>query len=583
VLTPRIETPRPSNRRLFAFLLLIALILGALEGWYGRVRYSGDGIAYLNIVRAIHVGDWRVALNPLWGLGYPFILAVATSIFPATPTAEWKALFVVNLSIFIATFFSFFYLVLTAADTGTLRWIRHDGMAVRYLLLGAFTIFLPIELSMDNVSRIGPDLLISCLVFLASALLLKLKEHAHTRAAIALGAVCGAGFVVKNIFLPLTLAFAALVFLAVKDKKTAIKLSLISLLCAALFVVPYAYGLSWAAGHPTLGESGAINYAWHVNKLQGGAFWQGGPAGYGKPIHPPQVVSIHPHIYLFKEPFAVTFPPFFNPPYYYQGYTHFFSLKAQIRAVGGNLVRLLKLLEKELIVLAFGLCVLLSIGLSYSRRRWFESKSDLWPVLLLGFAGLGMYLLVWLEPRYIASFTSLLLLILLFKLMVEQRASLPLMSPMRRGALFLGILVIGSIGTLLATQQDEDRNVLGNALHDRTFTNSEQWRAGVYLKQIGMMPGDQVAVISDLLSASRCTWAYVDGLKIIGQLNGDLPPNASDDFDVFWHASPEDQRAMLEAFHHAGAKLVFANAKPDRVIAPGWQAIPETPYWIYRF
>jgi len=580
---PTFDTPRPSNRRLFGFLLLIALGFGALEGWYGRVRYSGDGIAYLNIVRAIHAGDWRVALNPLWGLGYPLIVAAVTSIVPATPTAEWKALFFVNLAIFTATFFSFFYLVVTLASTAPLRWIRDDGMAMRYLLLGAFTIFLPVELSMDNVSRIGPDLLLSCLVFLASALLLKLKEHAHMKVAVALGLICGAGFVVKNIFLPLTLIFAGLVFLSVKEKKTAIKLALISLVCAAIFIVPYGYGLSWAAGHPTLGESGSINYAWHVNKLQGGAFWQGGPAGYGTPIHPAQVVSIHPHIYLFKEPFAVTFPPFFNPPYYYQGYRHFFSLKAQIRAVGGNLVRLLKLLEKELIVLAFGLCLLLSLGLSYSRSRWFESIGGLWPLLMLAFAGLAMYLLVWLEPRYIASFTALLLLVMLIKLMMEHRDSLPLMSPMRRGALFLGILMIASLGTLLATQHDEDRNVLGNIAHHRTFANSDQWFAGLYLKGMGMQPGDQVAVVSDLLSASRCTWAYVDGLKIIGELNGDLPPYASDDFEVFWHAAPEEQQKMLEAFHHAGAKLVFATSKPDRVIAPGWQQIPETPYWIYRF
>ena len=581
--TPTFDITTSSNRRLFAILLLVASCLGAFEGFYGRVRYSGDAIAYLNIVHAIHAGDWRVALNPLWGLGYPLIIAAVTRLFPSSPAGEWIALHCVNFAIYLATFASFFYLVRTMARTFRLGWIAEDILARRYLLLGAFAIFLSIELSMDNVSRVGPDLLISCLVFLASALLLKLQDYAGSRIAMMLGVVCGAGFVVKNIFLPLTLVFAVLILLCVKNKQEAIRSALLTVACAAVFVTPYAYGLSWAAGHFTMGESGSINYAWHVNKLQGGAFWQGGPAGYGTPIHPPQVLSIHPHVYLFKEPFPVTFPPFFNPPYYYQGYRHFFSPKAQIRAIGGNLKRLAQVLKTQLIVIAFGLCAVLSFGMSYARRRWFRSTAGLWPLLLLSSAGIGMYLLVWLEARYIASFEALILLVLLVKLMTEKRDSLPLMSPLRRGALYLVIMAAGCVGTLLATEHDEDRNVLGNALHHETFRNSDQWRAGMYLKQTEMAPGNQVAVISDLLNASRCTWAYVADLRIIGELNGDLPPYASDDFDVFWHASPAEQRRILELFHQAGAKLVFAQSKPDDVVAPGWTSIPGTKFWIYRF
>jgi len=559
------------------------MAFGVVEGWYGRVRYSGDAIAYLDIARSIRGGQWRVALSPMWNLGYPLLIAMVTSIFPRTPAAEWFALLSINLAIFLATFLSFYYLVRTAASATNLIWIRQDGLAMRYLILGAYSIFLPIELSMDTISRVGPDLLTSCLVFLASALLLKLEYNAHFKAAIALGFLCGAGFIVQNIFLPLALLFAVLILLSVQNKKQAVQLTLTFLVSALVLIAPYAYCLSWAAGHFTLGESASINYAWHVNKLQAGAYWQGGPERDGKPIHPPEVVSLHPHIYLFKEPFAVTFPPAFNPPYYYEGYRLFFSLKAQIHALAGNLLRLAGLLERELIILAFGLCALLSIGLSYSRRRWFDSKSGLWPLLFVSFVGIALYLLVWLEPRSISAFTSIALLVLLFKLMTEQRESLPLMTPMRRGGVFLAILFVAGIATLLVAQHDEDRDVLGNLAQHRTLTSGDSWRAGVYLKQLGLKPGDQVAVIADLQSASRCTWAYIDGLKIIGQLNGNLPPNASDDFDVFWHSAPQDQRRMLEVFHQAGAKLVIANSKPERVIAEGWQSIPGTPYWIYRF
>ena len=245
--------------------------------------------------------------------------------------------------------------------------------------------------------------------------------------------------------------------------------------------------------------------------------------------------------------------------------------------------RLAEVLKKQLIVFAFLLCAVLSVGMSYAPRRWFRSTAGLWPLLLLSGAGFAMYLLVWLEARYVASFEALILLVLLVKLMTEKRVSLPLMSPLRRGALYLTIIAAGCAGTLLATQHDEDRNVWGNLVHHETYSNSDQWRAGMYLKQIGMAPGDQVAVISDLLNASRCTWAYVADLKIIGELNGDLAPYASDDFDVFWHAAPAEQHRILEMFHQAGAKMVFAQSRPDDAPASGWASIPGTKFWIYRF
>ena len=52
------------------------------------------------------------------------------------------------------------------------------------------------------------------------------------------------------------------------------------------------------------------------------------------------------------------------------------------------------------------------------------------------------------------------------------------------------------------------------------FTNDPQWIAGEYLAQSGVKPGDRVAVMTDLASATRFTWAYVDQLQIIGILGG---------------------------------------------------------------
>jgi hypothetical protein len=575
-----------SNRSLLLLLMVVALLLGTLEGIYGRVRYSGDAISYLNVVRAIHAGDWKLAFNPLWGLGYPLVLAAITPLFPQSAAGEWIALLSANLAILAASFCSFYFLVLTVVRTRAYAWIMEDRRAQRLLILGAFTIFLSVELSMDNVSRIGPDLLLSSLVFAASACLVKLREKPTIGAAIALGAISGFGFLVKNIFLPLTIVFAGLVLLASWRNRAALRYSVALLASAAVLMLPYMYGLSWAAGHRSLGESGSLNYAWHVNHLEPSpAFWQGGPPIDGYPIHPPQQALLKPPVYLFPTPFPVTFAPFFNPPYYYQGYHPFFSLKNQLHAFARNGFYLLGILKTQYIAMALAACILIIRPARPRALSWLRSNASVHSLIALSSAGLLIYLMVWVEARYVASFWAILLLVAWFWMLAAQRDMSGRNSFRPSRSLIFSIFILGCAATLLANQHDEDRNVLGNALHHKTMLNSQQWRAGLYLRRIGMAPGDKVATISDIESAIRCTWAYIDNLRIIGQLDTDtvIDPAASNDSEAFWHSSTQDRSRILEIFHRAGARLVFAQFKPVGVNAEGWQHIPETDYWIYPF
>jgi len=101
-------------------MLALSLLLGIFEGIFGRQGYSGDAICYLNIVRAIHAGDWKLAFSSYWGFGYPLLLSVVTPLFPATPAGEWIAVHMINVVVFVATFLSFFWLVCVAARSAGL-------------------------------------------------------------------------------------------------------------------------------------------------------------------------------------------------------------------------------------------------------------------------------------------------------------------------------------------------------------------------------------------------------------------------------------------------------------------------------
>src|ERR1700739_3121464 len=83
----------------------------------------------------------------------------------------------------------------------------------------------------------------------------------------------------------------------------------------------------------TYGVTGELNYAFHVNHLPHWTNWQGGPPEFGKPIHPTRQLLEDLPVFEFGAPFKSTYPPYNNMAYWYQGFSHFFSLRLQILAV----------------------------------------------------------------------------------------------------------------------------------------------------------------------------------------------------------------------------------------------------------
>jgi hypothetical protein len=79
------------------------------------------------------------------------------------------------------------------------------------------------------------------------------------------------------------------------------------------------------------------------------------------------------------------------------------------------------------------------------------------------------------------------------------------------------------------------------------------------------------------------TWAYMDKLQIVGILGGSLLESQTVDYNAFWNASAHQQEALLDNFHHTGARLVFSSQQPRGADAQRWQQIPNTRFWIYRF
>lgn len=568
---------------------IVALLVvgsGTVEDWFGRTCYAQDALGYLDSSAAVNRGDWTLALTPQWSIGYPLILSATRWMFPSGPEGEWTSIHVVNLVLFLATYLSFLYFLKAASAytrqvNGAESTAPEDGWNGYIFSMGT-TVFLLWQLLIGNVSRVSPDLPISCVFFLVTATCLNFFMRPTTKTAIIMGLLMGLGYVLKAGFMPASVLSLLIVFLHGWIHSPTNRLATLSKLAwaplvMALVALPYAAALSKAVGAFTLGESGSINYAWHVNHLPNFCEWQGGPAPFGTPIHPTHLVWRNPPVFTFAEPFHVTYPPWYNIPYFYEGYHHFFSLKNQIAAIVDNLSIFRRFFiggdHPGVKGLATGLLFVGGLFLLKERQVWWRRLMASWPLYLLVIGPIGIYLLVHIEPRYVIGPMIALLVIPLLPLFV------PTQLISNRSAYALVIFIAVGSAVILAGNSKE---VFLRAIHGQTNTTDPAWRIGQYLAQLGLHPGDKIATVGEG-SSLDAAWAYMDGIRIVGEIGNYAfdPDDQEKDLQLFTR-SPEVQQTVFNLFHQAGAEVVVARYLDESPQGPGWVRVPDTQWWVHR-
>jgi hypothetical protein len=562
---------------------------GALECWFGRTDmgsvYGSDAVQYLDIARALEAGQWKLAMNPLWGLGYSLLLALLHPIFPAGPAGDLLSVRVLNLIIFAATGLSFWYLI---------RGLLPSGLASggegrrRILLVGAACIFCGTQICIDKVSRVGPDQLVACLYLLTCGMLVRMMRKGNASLAFLCGLTMGLGYVTKLAFLPLGCFVLLEMGIAVWRRLLRFRQLAICGAAFAAIVLLYASGMSSALGRPTLGEAGAINYAWNVNRLAKWVHWEGGtdlaskawpkasvarfakwteqPPDFGKPIHPTPILGENPKIFAFGEPFAVTYPPYYDPPWWYEGYRHLFNWRYQVISAGFNLMQLAQVLFLHPMLYAAAIAILILAWGTGGEKVWQPWLREQWPLWVFALATVALFVPVHLEGRYFAQALAVLTIVPLTGLL----ASIPQFSGRKRNA----ILVIFLVGALLEVGVSE-RETLKRAAGRGDSEAAMQSKAAGLLANAGMTPNTRIGLISWEPSL-HCDWAYIADLHVTGEIA------TAQDWKQFWALTPEMQRQVLERFRSTGATAVVAWYKPDSPGAPGWQQMGTLPLWLYR-
>jgi hypothetical protein len=546
------------------------MIAGALEGRYGKSELYGDDISYLDVANLIHAGDWRTALNPQWSIGYPCLISVVRRWFPATPHGELAAIFWLNLSIYLVAWLGFLWLMRLMARglRGDPLW-EADTPLSPFLLVCAGCIFVTVQTGVGRVSTVGPDLLVTCIFFFASVFALKVFFRPNLGNCVALGALLGVGFLTKAILLTLAGVFFGMM-VALQGRRRIFAPLFRAVGVFLLFVVLYGAGLSWSLGRPTLGEAGALNYAFHVNHLSHWMGWQGGPTEFGSPIHPVRMLRTDPPVFAFGEPFHVTYPPQFNMVYWYEGYRQVFSLKNTARAIAGNFHDVKYVFQEILpVTLAVMVCFCVALVVKIRTRAGAAPSLNPWMMYLPSLVGFSLYLLVHVEGRYVAGFLCVLGMAPFFTL-----DRLSLRSLIRSAAVLL--LVVAT----LFNSSERLHGAVRSAIARTDMQSGGQWAIADYLMKLNLKAGDKVASIAPR-NDLRCTWAYASRSHIVAAIGNDAfdPKSQVQDLHLFFD-HPSTQQQILQLFREQGAVAVVATEIPFEVSSPGWQHIPGSKAWV---
>jgi hypothetical protein len=512
----------------------VCATVGGALAWMGRNGMNPDGISYIDMADAAVKGDSSALVSSYWSPAYPALIAIWLRIVRPPPAAEFTAVHLLNFLIFLVVIWAFTRLIS--------RW--SDAVLVSM----GFSTFLVLMMGLIRLRLVTPDLLVAGFVLLAATLCFRIFEPGcGARPYVSLGVVLGLGSYAKAPVFPAGLILLGLLFLWPGDPGRR-KKTLFALLSFLLAAAPLIALQSHRAGKLTIGESGHLNYLWHINGLQKYTGWTGpapnGPAPNGRPLHPPRVLSAHPLALEFATPVGGTFPLWFDPAYWYDGASIRFGV-GQFDAIRNTWDEDRKMLRSMSTLITGAL--LLFVLLVWQGKVPRVSGANLC-LLIWSSSVCGMFLLVHIEGRYVAGFLTV------FWVIVFERLG-SAMEPRIRNAVYglamLAILIqIG--GYLRWADQKPVRE--GDAKY---------LELGDALRQEGIQRGDGLAIVGRW-EDSKVSAAHYIGANVIAVIP---------DVDGFWGMNTADRDRLTSELARIGSKALVASPPPGAALPAGWRDV----------
>lgn len=548
------------ERALRRLLRTTCIVLAAGQAWIGRHSMNPDGISYIDIGALYASHRWSEAINAYWSPLYSWLLGFVLAFDPA-PRWEFPMVHAMNFLIFLATLASFEWLLSTlmrrqVALTGVMD--SPAGRARVWLLVFAYGIFAWSTLWLVSLRLVTPDLLLCAAVFLMATLVLRIAEgNRLPRYFIGLGAVLGAGYLTKSVFLLIALAMLVLLpwSIPVGHKRRMIALTLITFVAVT---GPLVAAISWKTGRFTTGESGRLNYLWQVSRLHPPfRHWQGEPSTYGVPLHPTRKVLSEPAVYEFAQPIAGTYAVWLDPSYWFEGAKARVSIRRQVTTVLDGLMTFAAICGPLFVV--FGTLLWEPDGPIRALRQ----LRPFWTLLVIALLGSSIYLLVLVEGRYVAPFVALAgILVGAAKLRHGEGGARTL------AAVTCGLLLAWSLSTfsplLHATYVLSREWVGGQPVAVWPYQQAEQ------VGRLGLRPGDRIAIIG---AGYEAYWARLAKVRVVAEV-----PTWEEAH--FWTAEADEQHQVYDTLARLGVRAVVARAIPATASRAGWSAVDSGQLYV---
>ncbi|HEX8070024.1 MAG TPA: hypothetical protein VF546_08750 [Pyrinomonadaceae bacterium] len=579
-----------------------ALALGFLQAW-GRRHVSADGllyigadsIAYLDQADAWWRADWAAAVNAMWSPLYPWLLGLVLRLFQPGPYQELTAARLLNFVVYAGALASFAFCLRAllrirgshiifgpqeneatdaqdAAHAAPNDARVYGWLSPPVLVLVGYAVFVWTALQMNRVSRISPDVLVAAFVYLAAGLLLRMRAHrgglAPWRTFALLGLTLGVGYLAKTVMFPLAFVFLACAFCAAGRTRGALLRVLLALAVFLCVAAPLVLALSRKQGRLTVGDSARLNYAWYVNGVQPYTHWQGGPAANGTPLHPTRRLSDAPAAYEFASPVAGTYPPWYDPTYWYEGVRARFEPRAQLRAVARNLIFLARFGRARPFLPALFVALALLHYFGGRKRRLARDVATYYVLLVPALVACALYLLVNVEPRYLAPFVALLALAL------SAAVSSPRTKWRQRAQTLTIYALLLACALALAPAAARDALATLRDARDGSARADAQWQLADELRRAGGAPGARVAVVGDAMYAA---WPRLARVRVVAE----VPAQPAGNVASFWTMDAPRRQQLLAAFAQAGAQFVVADSAPPAAASEGWQRLRQTDAYVY--
>jgi hypothetical protein len=356
------------------FLCVIAFV--------ARTALTPDGVAYFENAELFAHGQWREAIQGYWSPGYSLMLVPVVWM-----AGDDRALFVTVAHVVQA-------LLGVAALGLAMRAVRArvPAAAQRAVFWGCAWIIL----RWLTQELLTPDLLL-CVLLLLFVVRLPARSM---RDQFVLGALAGAGFLVKTSIWPwlvVAAAVAALRCVRTRDWR-AFPTATVGL--GALIAGAFVLALSVRAGHPTLGSVGPLNVRWYLGDLERRTpDTDRGPHATKGTLRLPTGATVPFHDLRRS---TRTYQPWSDPERWSAGVP-----ADAVPAINGRLAALTWVLNLQLVArwalpVAAGLALLVFLvkreASKPSRGSWLLDR----PILIVGILNVVVFLVVHVESRLLA-------------------------------------------------------------------------------------------------------------------------------------------------------------------------------------